>query len=136
MFCQNFMVNRVRILLALLVAFTLPWQAVAAATRVHCLTMGSSAISMHALPHAADSHRAHVHAADAAVTDGHRSHDVPADTSTSDGKAECSAFCCAATISASNARVLLPMPLLELLPDIAVARPIYEPDGFYRPPRT
>ena len=40
LFCQNLSMSRVRILLVLLIAFTLPWQGVAAATRVHCQANG------------------------------------------------------------------------------------------------
>jgi hypothetical protein len=136
-FCENVFMNRVRILLVLLIAFTLPWQGVAATTRVHCVVMGGSAAAMHVPQHAGGSHGAHKHAADATTADRHHAHathgDMPA---TGDSKADCSAFCCAATISASPAQMIVPVPTLPLLPEIPAVRPTYDPDGFDRPPRT
>lgn len=131
--------SRVRILLTLLIAFTLPWQGVAAATRVHCIAMAGGGTAIQAPQHAGGSHGdgAHAYAVDAVATDSHH-HAQAAHSSAPTGhdKADCSAFCCAATISASTAPLLAGTAGLPLLPDVPAVRPSYQPDAFDRPPRT
>lgn len=137
-FCQNCFMSRIRVLLILLIAFTLPWQGVAAATRVHCATMtgsmtASQTDAQRATPHhgltqlASDAHPSHALATATAV--------AGADGATH-GKADCSALCCAATISAPVAVPLAQARELPSLPDLPAANASYDPDGFDRPPRT
>lgn len=136
LFCQNLSMSRVRILLVLLIAFTLPWQGVAAATRVHCQAMAGSAAAMPESQHADHAHHAHNHASSAEAADGRHAHAAGASTATVDSKAECKAFCCAATISDSMGQMIVPAPSLPQLPEILAVRPSHEPNGFERPPRT
>ncbi len=131
--------SRIRVLLILLIAFTLPWQGVAAATRAHCATMagGMTVAPTHAQPAAAqhglaqqagDAHHGHALAAVTPVAGG--------DAATAHGKADCSALCCAATISASVVAPLAHAGALPALPDVPAPHASYDPDSFDRPPRT
>lgn len=128
--------SHVRVLWALLICVALPWQGVAAATRLHCAMMGGSAVTAHATQHTQSLHGVHGHHGVDAHVHSHDSEGAPFDAPTRDGNADCSALCCAAMISTTFSQLLLPLPTFALLPEIEAAGPTYEPDGFDRPPRT